>query len=96
MITWAAWREMPGICSSRATAASTGASGCRPARGPVEPSGSMPWAAGIAVISSPIRVVRVSICALRASIWASKMAASSPWSSYRDPLQTMLTRAAPS
>ncbi len=36
-----------------------------------------PWAAGIAAISSPIRVVSVPIWADRASIWSSSIRASS-------------------
>jgi hypothetical protein len=38
MITWAAWREMPGISPSRAIAGGTGALLSWPASGPVLPS----------------------------------------------------------
>ena len=77
MIVWAASRPMPVTSSRRPTAGSTGAPSPFPAVGPVVPSASTPWAAGIAAISSSIRVVSVPACADRASIWSSSIRASS-------------------
>ncbi|MGO8979793.1 MAG: hypothetical protein ACLQER_10940 [Streptosporangiaceae bacterium] len=78
MITWAAAAPMPVTSSRRATAGSTGAPGPRLAPGPVTPSASTPHAPGIAAISSPARLVIVSMWAVRASIWSSSIRASSP------------------
>ena len=77
------------VLPGRATAGSTGASGPVPAPGPVVPSASMPCAAGIAAISSLTRAVSWSIWAVRASIWSSRMRASSPWCGSNRPFQRL-------
>ena len=82
MIAWAAMTPQPVISSSLITAGSTGAPG--PLPGPVVPSAPVPCAAGVAAISSVMRAVSWSIWPVRASIWSSRMRASSPcWSSNR-------------
>jgi len=77
MMAWAPSRPMPVISSRRSMAGSTAASAPRPALGPVVPSASAPWAAGMAAISSSMRVVSRSICLVSWSIWSSSIRVSS-------------------
>ena len=70
---------MPVTSSSRSTAGMTGEPGSSPAAGPVVPSGSAPWAAGMAAMSCSIRAVSLPVWAASASIWSSSIRASSPW-----------------
>jgi hypothetical protein len=85
MIAAAAVIPQPVISSSLATAGRTAASGPRPASGPVVPSASTPQAAGIWAMSSLILSSSALTCRVRASIWSSRMRASSAWWSSNRP-----------
>ncbi len=78
MITWAARTPMPATSSRRATAESGAvASSGGPPPGPAPGAGA--WAAGMAEMAASMQAVSVVIWALRASIWSSRMRASSAW-----------------
>ena len=93
MMAWAAMMPQPVMASSCAMAGSTGACGLVPACGPVVPSASVPQAAGIWLISSPIVPVSCPACRFRASMSSSRIRAWMLWWSSRRPSSARVSSA---
>src|SRR5215207_6811033 len=91
MITWAALTPMPGTSSRRLTAGSPPGTAGWWVSSPVwlALSGGG-WAAGMAPISSSMRLVSRSIWTPSASIWSRSIRASSAWWSSKRPVNAYL------
>ena len=94
MITWAALTPMPGISSRRLIAGSPPGTAGWSVSSPVWLAFSGGgWAAGMAPISSWMRLVSLSMWTPSASIWSRSIRASSAWWSLKRPVSAC-TRAA--